>query len=119
MSIEWILLGAAFLLGITMIPVVQRMIVGPTILDRAVGLDMLLVYVVMGLGLYTAATGTYFAIVPALALTGTGFIGTLALARFVAREDGSERAATMEQVSAEESVATGMSAPSAFGEAKR
>ena len=63
------------------------MIVGPTILDRAVGLDVLVVYVVMGLGLYSALTGTPFAVVPSLALTGTAFIGTLALARFVARED--------------------------------
>lgn len=74
-------------LGLAALPVIYRMVVGPTILDRAVGLDMLLVLVVMGFFLYSAKTGTSFAVIPALALTGTGFIGTLALARFVTREE--------------------------------
>lgn len=75
------------IVALAVIPVLHRMIVGPTILDRAVGLDALLVYVVMGLGIYSAVTGTSVAIIPALALTATGFIGTLALARFVARDE--------------------------------
>lgn len=86
MTIGTVVIVAAIILGIAVIPVVYRMIVGPTILDRAVGLDSLLVFVVMALGLYTAVTKTNFALIPALALTGTGFIGTLALARFVSRE---------------------------------
>ncbi len=87
MTFQLLVLIAIAILGVSVIPVVYRMIVGPTILDRAVGLDVLVVYVVMGLGLYSALTGTPFAVVPSLALTGTAFIGTLALARFVARED--------------------------------
>lgn len=87
MTFQLLVLIAIAILGASVIPVVYRMIVGPTILDRAVGLDVLVVYVVMGLGLYSAFTGTPFAVIPSLALTGTAFIGTLALARFVARED--------------------------------
>ena len=86
-----ILLGAAIALGLISIPIVYRMIVGPTIIDRAVALDMLVVQVVMGLALYSAWTGTSFAVIPALALTATAFIGTLSLARFVARADVPER----------------------------
>ena len=85
--IETLLLVAAFILAVSMMIPVYRMIEGPTILDRAVALDMLVVLVVMGLGLYSGFTGTEFAIIPALALTGTAFIGTLALARFVGRSD--------------------------------
>jgi len=52
---------------------------------------MLVVQVIMGLALYSAWTATTFAIIPALALSATAFIGTLALARFVARADAPER----------------------------
>ncbi|MCT1709297.1 hypothetical protein HMPREF3157_06685 [Dermabacter sp. HMSC06F07] len=88
---ETILLCAAIALGLISIPIVYRMIVGPTVLDRAVALDMLVVQVIMGLALYSAWTATTFAIIPALALSATAFIGTLALARFVARADVPER----------------------------
>lgn len=87
MTFELLMLATVLLLGLTAVPVLFRMVEGPTILDRAVALDMLMVDVVMGLGIYTAVTGEMWAIVPALAVTGTGFIGTLALARFVARAD--------------------------------
>lgn len=88
-TIELLLLVAAFILALAMTIPVYRMIVGPTILDRAVALDMLLVLVVMGLGIYAGYTASTFSVIPALALTATGFIGTLAIARFVGRDDQS------------------------------
>lgn len=86
MSMTFWLIVMACGLGIAAVITVARMITGPTILDRAVGSDMILVLVVAALGLYTAASGTAYAIPAMLSLTGLGFLGTLAVARFVGRE---------------------------------
>lgn len=85
-----VLIVLAALLAISAVPVVHRMIVGPTILDRAVALDMLVVLCVIGMGLYTAGTGAAWAGPAMLSLTGLAFIATVAVARFVSREDPRE-----------------------------
>ncbi len=85
--IEIAIIVAAVIITLAIIPVIIRMAAGPTILDRTVGADMMFVFVLMGLLLYTASTGTQWAVGGMLAITGLGFIGTLAVARFVARED--------------------------------
>ncbi|EWS81029.1 monovalent cation/H+ antiporter subunit F [Brachybacterium phenoliresistens] len=77
----------AALLVLAALPTVHRMIVGPTILDRTVATDMLVVLVVLGLALYSAATGTTWAVTSMLALTAFAFVATVAVARFVAREE--------------------------------
>ena len=66
--------------------VVYRMIVGPTILDRAVSTDVLVVMVVMAMALHTAHTRAEWAGPAMLSLTGLAFISTVTFARFVARE---------------------------------
>jgi multicomponent Na+:H+ antiporter subunit F len=86
MSPDPILLVIAVVLAAAAIPTVYRMIIGPTILDRAVASDMLIVLVVAGMALYTASTGTEYAIAPMLGLTGLAFVATLSVARFVSRE---------------------------------
>lgn len=85
-SLDIALLVIACVLGVTAIPTVHRMIVGPSILDRAVASDMLVVLVVAAMALYTAATGTSYAVAPMLGLTALSFVGTLSVARFVSRE---------------------------------
>ena len=70
------------------------MIVGPTILDRAVSTDVLVVMVVMAMALHTAHTRVEWAGPAMLSLTGLAFISTVTFARFVAREaapNGRER----------------------------
>lgn len=89
--IEIAIIVAAVIITLAIIPVIIRMAAGPTILDRTVGADMMFVFVLMGLLLYTASTGTQWAVGGMLAITGLGFIGTLAVARFVAREDFASR----------------------------
>ncbi|UVY85306.1 monovalent cation/H+ antiporter complex subunit F [Brachybacterium sp. NBEC-018] len=74
-------------LALTAIAVVVRMIIGPTILDRAVATDMLVVLLVLALALYTAHAHAAWAVPSMLTLTGLAFIGTVTFARFVARED--------------------------------
>ena len=86
---ERVLLACAAVLALTMLSVVVRMIIGPTILDRAVATDMLVVLLVIAMALYTAWSGEAWAGPAMLGLTGLAFIGTVAFARFVAREDPS------------------------------
>lgn len=74
------------ILAVAALPVVYRMIVGPTILDRAVATDMLVVMVVLGMALYTSHAAAPWAGPAMLGLTGTAFIATVTVARFVARE---------------------------------
>lgn len=95
--IEVAIIIAAVIITIAIIPVIIRMTVGPTILDRTVGADMMFVFALMGLLLYTAATGELWAVGGMLAITGLGFIGTLAVARFVAREPYSTNTKTGQQ----------------------
>ncbi len=67
--------------------VVYRMVVGPTILDRAISSDSLVTLVVLGMALYTAQAGLPWAGPAMVALSGLAFIGTVTFARFVAREE--------------------------------
>ncbi|WP_422115492.1 monovalent cation/H+ antiporter complex subunit F [Brachybacterium sp. UNK5269] len=67
--------------------VVYRMVVGPTILDRAISSDSLVTLVVLGMALYTAQAELPWAGPAMLALSGLAFIGTVTFARFVAREE--------------------------------
>ena len=83
---EIVLLVCGSVLAASTVSVVYRMIVGPTILDRAVSTDVLVVMAVMGMGLYTAHTHAEWAGPAMLSMTGLAFIGTVTVARFVARE---------------------------------
>ncbi|ASK65311.1 hypothetical protein CFK39_05120 [Brachybacterium avium] len=86
-TFELVLMVFAVILAAAALGVVYRMIVGPTILDRALASDSLVTLVVMGMALYVAQTGTAWAGPAMLGLTGLAFIGTVTFARFVARED--------------------------------
>ncbi|AXK45971.1 monovalent cation/H+ antiporter complex subunit F [Brachybacterium saurashtrense] len=86
-AFEILLLVCAAVLAAAALAVTFRMIVGPTILDRAIASDSLVTLVVMGMALYAAGTRTTWAGPVMLALTGLAFIGTVTFARFVARED--------------------------------
>lgn len=86
-TFELVLAVFAVVLAAAALAVVYRMIVGPTILDRALASDSLVTLVVMGMALYAAQTRTAWAGPAMLGLTGLAFIGTVTFARFVARED--------------------------------
>ena len=77
----------AVILALAGLAIVYLMIVGPTILDRAISSDSLVTLVVMGLALHVAHSGAAWAGPAMLSLTGLAFVGTVTFARFVARED--------------------------------
>ena len=84
---ETVLVVFAVVLAGAALAVVYRMIVGPTILDRALASDSLVTLVVMGMALYAAQSEAIWAGPAMLGLTGLAFIGTVTFARFVAREE--------------------------------
>lgn len=88
MSVEilhWSLLVAQFLLALAMLAATYRMIVGPRAQDRILALDAL--YVVALLVLVTLGIRTnsqvYFELAMLIGLLG--FVGTVALAKFLMR----------------------------------
>ncbi|MGP4978513.1 monovalent cation/H+ antiporter complex subunit F [Brachybacterium tyrofermentans] len=86
-AFDIILVIYGVVLALTALTVVYRMVVGPTILDRAVSTDSLVVLVVIAMALYTASAKASWAGPAMLALTGLAFIGTVTFARFVGREE--------------------------------
>lgn len=86
-TFDIILVIYSAVLALTALAVVYRMVVGPTILDRAVSTDSLVVLVVIAMALYTASAKADWAGPAMLALTGLAFIGTVTFARFVGREE--------------------------------
>jgi multicomponent Na+:H+ antiporter subunit F len=66
-----------------------RLVAGPTVPDRIVALDALLLIVVSGIAVGAAATrdGSFLAVLVAVALLG--FVGTVTVARFDERRGAS------------------------------
>ena len=83
--LAWSLTAAQFLLGLAMLCATFRILRGPRAQDRVVGFDTLyftamLLLVTFGIGLGTAI---YFE--AALLIALLGFVGTVALAKFLLR----------------------------------
>ncbi|MFS8180751.1 cation:proton antiporter [Pseudovibrio denitrificans] len=74
---------ALFILGLTFLLIVYRIIKGPTLPDRIVGLDLLVV-VAIGLIATVGVGSTYTLYIDiSLALGLVGFLATVAFARFI------------------------------------
>ncbi len=72
-------------LGLAALLVLCRLVLGPTVPDRIVALDVLVQVVVAGIAVAAAVTrdGTYLALLVAVSLLA--FVGTVTVARFVER----------------------------------
>ena len=75
-------------LGVAAMLALVRLVLGPTVPDRVVALDNLLVVVVAGVAVYAAARGggRFLSVVVAAALVG--FVGSVTVARYVERRGG-------------------------------
>ncbi|MER7131680.1 monovalent cation/H+ antiporter complex subunit F [Streptosporangium saharense] len=71
-----VLLGGAAALTLT------RLVRGPSMLDRAVALDVLTAVVMCGIAAGATALGAYSALPVLLVLSLVGFVGSVSLARF-------------------------------------
>ncbi len=70
---------------------VWRIIVGPSILDRAVASDVLLTLVICALGAEMALNQHTRTLPVLLIVAAVGVFGSISIARFVARRDGTGR----------------------------
>ena len=70
---------------------VWRIIVGPSILDRAVASDVLLTLLICALGAEMAINHHTRTLPVLLIVAAVGVFGSVSIARFVARRDGAER----------------------------
>lgn len=75
-------LGAAAVLALV------RLVLGPTVPDRIVALDNLLLVVVAGLAVAAAATGESAFLGVLVAVSLLGFVGSVTVGRFVERRGG-------------------------------
>jgi multicomponent Na+:H+ antiporter subunit F len=82
-----VLVGCATMLGIAALFVVWRVALGPTMLDRAVALDVLVSVFICGLALDAAILRDRTTLPILLVLTLLGFVGSVAIARFTPGSD--------------------------------
>jgi len=74
---------AFILLGLAATMVVVRIIRGPTLADRILGLDMLSLLGIGAIGAFALRTGLYLYLDLAIALALVAFVATIAFARYL------------------------------------
>lgn len=88
-TVAWWVIGAAFAAGAAC--ALWRMIKGPTIVDRMVASDTLLTIIICVLGADMVYNGHTATLPLMLALAMTAFIASVAVARYVSRQERRER----------------------------
>lgn len=81
---------ALWLLGIAMALTVLRIILGPSLADRILGLDTITVLAIGVIGVFAVRTGLYLYVDVAVALALVGFLATAAFARYLLSHGGRE-----------------------------
>ena len=76
-------------LGLAALMCLARLVLGPTVPDRIVALDALLIVVVSGIAVGSAVDGEGDYLALLLAVSLLGFVGTVTVARFVERRGSS------------------------------
>jgi multicomponent Na+:H+ antiporter subunit F len=79
---------ALWLLGIAMALTVLRIILGPSLADRILGLDTITVLAIGVIGVFAVRTGLYLYVDVAVALALVGFLATAAFARYLLSHGG-------------------------------
>ncbi len=74
---------AFVLFGLAMLAAIVRLVRGPTLADRILGLDTMTVLSVGVIGIFAVRTGLYLYVDIAIALALVGFLSTAALARYL------------------------------------
>jgi multicomponent Na+:H+ antiporter subunit F len=86
-----LLVAISVVFGVSALLTVYRIIVGPSILDRAVASDVLLTLLICVLGAEMAINHHTRTLPVLLIVAAVGVFGSIAIARFVARRDGADR----------------------------
>ena len=83
--LAWSVVAAQFLLGLAMLCATFRMLRGPRAQDRVLGFDTLYVNAMLLLVTFGIRSGTAIYFEAALVIALLGFVGTVALAKFLLR----------------------------------
>ncbi|MCT9819430.1 monovalent cation/H+ antiporter complex subunit F [Microbacterium sp. W1N] len=89
MSVMLVIITVVF--AVAALLTVWRIIIGPSILDRAVAADVLLTLVICVLGAEMAINHHTRTLPLLLIVAAVGVFGSISIARFVARRDGDGR----------------------------
>ncbi|MFT4214078.1 MAG: monovalent cation/H+ antiporter complex subunit F [Microbacterium sp.] len=84
---SWLLVPIYLSFGIAALLTVWRIVIGPSILDRAVAADVLLTLVLCALGAEMAVNHHTRTLPVLLIVASVGVFGSISVARFVARRD--------------------------------
>ena len=74
---------AMVLLGLAAVATIARIVIGPTLADRVLGLDMLTILGVGFIGAFAVRTGLFHYVDIAVAVSLSGLLATLAFARYL------------------------------------
>ena len=85
-----VILVSGFMLVLAAALVLRRVEAGPSVLDRVVGMDVLVSTMLAAFVLYTAWTGRTDFLAVMVVLSLVGFVGAVTVARFVAAESEDE-----------------------------
>lgn len=89
-------LVALILLGLALLVSIVRIVIGPTLPDRVLALDLMTVVVMGFIGAVAVRTGLMLYLDIAIALALLGFLATVALARYILRRGSRNDSAAME-----------------------
>ncbi|MEQ8600864.1 MAG: monovalent cation/H+ antiporter complex subunit F [Devosia sp.] len=81
--IEWATLISLVLLAVALLVSLVRIVIGPSLSDRVLALDLLAVVAMGFVGAIAVRTGLWLYLDIAIALALLGFLATVALARYV------------------------------------
>lgn len=85
LMLAWAITAAQVLIGLAMLCAAYRMLVGPRVQDRVLGLDTLYVNAMLMLVTFGIQTGRTLYFEAALIIALLGFVGTVVLAKFLMR----------------------------------
>jgi multicomponent Na+:H+ antiporter subunit F len=80
---EWATLISLVLLGVALLVSLVRIVIGPSLSDRVLALDLLAVVAMGFVGAIAVRTGLWLYLDIAIALALLGFLATVALARYI------------------------------------
>ena len=83
--LAWILPIALGCVMVSLLLTIYRLLVGPTLADRVVSLDMLALLGITLIGIIAVKTEEYAYLDVAIALALVGFLATVAFARYIGR----------------------------------
>jgi len=98
--IEWATLFSLVLLGLALLVSLVRIVIGPSLSDRVLALDLLAVVAMGFVGAIAVRTGLWLYLDIAIALALLGFLATVALARYILLRGARQEVATEERPNA-------------------